>query len=206
MAGITAAQRVVQEISRACAGARCVLMAPQDELEKFRALQFANAEVDVIAGGATRQESVRAGLEYLAARQCLEPREVVLVHDVARCLVQSELVRRSVEAARQHGAVTTAIPVVDSMVRMDPETGEVRSLARNALYAVQTPQAFHFELLLRAHREGPPGATDDASLVEKIHPVQMIPGDSENFKITTPDDLERAELILRRRPTLAAQG
>jgi len=154
-------------------------------------------EVAVVAGGASRADSVRRGLAALPGRVRL-----VLVHDAARCLVPPELVHRVVVALHSHRAVVPGLPLSDTVKQVDPAGTVVGTPDRSALRLVQTPQGFDRDLLERAHREAGPaaasaGATDDAALVERLgEPVQVIPGDPGAVKITTPGDLEYANWLL----------
>src|SRR5581483_6945650 len=119
-----------------------------------------------VHGGATRQMSVRAGLEALAPRRP----ELVLVHDAARPFLSSALISRAIAAARASGAAIPALPVTDTVKTVDPQGRITATLDRGALRAVQTPQAFRFDALLDAHRRaaaaGRDDFTDDAALAE----------------------------------------
>jgi len=141
-------------------------------------------------------DSVGSAVRYLEK----SAPELVLVHDGARPLVSPELVRAVLDAAREHGAATAALPLKNACKEIDGNGFVRRSLERAALVSVQTPQAFRYELLARAHREGlAQGAVvdDDAELVELLgEPVKVVPGDYRNLKITTPDDLAAAEANL----------
>ena len=152
-----------------------------------------------VAGGATRQGSVRAGLEALAASGAPG---IVLVHDAARPFVGGDLIERAIRAGRDHGAAVPGIPVTDTVKRVEPIApgiGRVRETPdREALRAVQTPQAFAFAPLLKAHRDAAAGGldafTDDGALAEWAGlPVVVFAGDLANRKITQPSDLIEAE-------------
>lgn len=147
-----------------------------------------------VAGGATRQESVRIGLEALDARATL-----VAVHDVARPLASSALIDRVLAAAREHGAAIPALPIRDTVKEV--EGGRVaRSLPRERLYGAQTPQIFSRAILARAHAQErtTPDATDDAALVEALGlPVVVVAGERSNLKITEPTDVIVAAALLR---------
>lgn len=154
--------------------------------------------VELVIGGARRQDSVARAVAHLEAAGV----EVVVVHDGARPLVSPELVRAVLQAARDDGAATVGLPLKDA-VKAVGDGGFIRtSLERATLVSVQTPQAFRYEVLARAHREGTAqGAVvdDDAELVERIgSPVKVVPGDYRNIKITTPDDLAVAAVHLGR--------
>jgi 2-C-methyl-D-erythritol 4-phosphate cytidylyltransferase len=108
----------------------------------------------------------------------------------------------TLDAARQVGAATVAVPVTDTLKRGDGEHRVAGSVDREWLWSIQTPQAFRLDLLLDAHlraRSEGISATDDASLIERVgRPVQLVLGDARNIKVTTPDDLPMAEYLLSR--------
>ncbi len=152
-----------------------------------------------VHGGATRQASVRAGLEAIAAGH--DRPDVVLIHDGARPFVSSALVGRAVEAARRHGAAVPGFAVTDTVKRIDIEGWIGETLDRNRLRVVQTPQAFGFDLILDAHRRAARDAggdlTDDAAVAEAAgHRVHIFEGEADNVKITTPLDFVQAETKL----------
>ncbi len=151
----------------------------------------------VVAGGVRRQDSVRNALAHLRGEE-----GIVLVHDGVRPFVTGDLIRRTVAAAGTDRAVSVGIPVRESVKEVGPSGWVVKSVAREGLWLIQTPQAFHVELLYAAHEralvDGFQG-TDDASLVERMGvPVRMIPGDRDNITVTTPEDLALGEMILLR--------
>lgn len=140
----------------------------------------------VVAGGADRAASVRAGLAAVDERA-----DVIVVHDAARPLASVDLFRRVVEAlAGGADAVVPAVAVTDTIKRVAGSI-VVETLARDELVAVQTPQAFRAEVLRAAHASGET-ATDDAALVERVGgKVVVVPGEPQNAKLTTPGDLTR---------------
>ena len=146
------------------------------------------AREGAVAGGATRSESVRAGLAAVPAAAT-----IVCVHDAARPLASPVLFDAVVAAV--HGgadAVVPAVPVTDTIKVVDAAGTVVATPDRTTLVAVQTPQAFRAGVLRRAHLTGDDG-TDDAALVERLGSrVVTVPGEPWNRKITTPDDLEWA--------------
>ena len=155
-----------------------------------RARRLLGAGVTVVAGGATRQDSVRLALE--AAPHGVP---IALVHDAVRPFVTRSLVDAVLAAARADGAAICALPVAETVKRVRDGLVEA-TVERAGLWAVQTPQAFRTEILREAHdkarRDGVAG-TDDAMLVERLgHGVRVVPGLPGNVKITTPDDLRRA--------------
>ena len=148
----------------------------------------------VVAGGAQRQDSVRAGLEAAAGAT------IVAVHDAARPLVTPALIEAGIEAARVHGAALCAVPATDTVKDVD-DGGVVRAtLDRSRTWLAQTPQVFDRALLAEAHRRAEAVATDDAALVEALgREVHVYEGARWNLKVTTPDDLLVAEALLRSR-------
>lgn len=182
---------------RASSVEEIVLAAPPDAVETFRQLIAdgpRSKTEKVVAGGATRQESVWAGLRELSAGM-----DCVLIHDAARPFVRPALIEACAEVARAHGAAIAALPVTDTLKRAAGELVGGAADRRN-LWAAQTPQAFRTDLITqayeRAQREGVVG-TDDASLVEATgHPVRLVMGSPRNIKITHPEDLELAEALM----------
>jgi 2-C-methyl-D-erythritol 4-phosphate cytidylyltransferase len=146
----------------------------------------------VVPGGATRQESAARALAALAADV-----EVVLVHDVARAFVPAEVIDRVLDALRAADAAVPVVPLVDTIRRCDPATGVLGELVdRESLLAMQTPQGFRRDVLVRAHEAGQPGATDDAALAQAVGAeVVAVRGDERAFKITVPWDLTLAEAV-----------
>jgi 2-C-methyl-D-erythritol 4-phosphate cytidylyltransferase len=146
----------------------------------------------VVTGGATRSESVRAGLAAVPADA-----EIVVVHDAARPLAGTPLFDAVIERVRAGAdAAVPAVAVTDTVKRVDDRGRVLETLDRDELVAVQTPQAFRASILRDAHA-GCPEATDDAALVEQLGAtVVVVPGDPRNLKITFAGDLRRAELHL----------
>ena len=168
-----------------------VVAAPAAEVDAVQRL-LAGYDVAVVAGGAHRQDSVRAALTALPADV-----ELVLVHDAARCLTPPAVVERVVAALRAGAdAVVPVLPVTDTVKQVDGER-VVATVDRAALRAVQTPQGFRRSVLERAHAGAPDARTDDAGLVEALGgPVVTVAGDEAAFKITRPLDLLLAEAVL----------
>lgn len=161
--------------------------AASNALEKMR---------PAVSGGATRQQSVRAGLEAVEP----DKPDLVLIHDAARPLASAALVTRAIEAAIASGAAIPGLPLSDTIKRVDAAGRVCETLDRLPLRAIQTPQAFAFEPILAAHRRaaetGRNDFTDDAALAEWAGmTVTTFPGEAGNIKITTPDDFSRAQSI-----------
>lgn len=152
----------------------------------------------VIAGGATRQESVWQGLQQVGDDVAL-----VVVHDGVRPFATCDLVQAAVQQAALHGAAIAAIPVKDTLKRVSA-AGEVEAtVPRQGLWRIQTPQAFRRQLLLAAFRHAWAqgiAATDESGLVENLgQQVRIVPGVESNVKITTPDDLRIGMSLLHQR-------
>jgi 2-C-methyl-D-erythritol 4-phosphate cytidylyltransferase len=176
---------------------RVVVVAPPARLEEARA-EVGQLEpskpVEVCPGGATRQESVRAGLARLAGT------DYVLVHDAARPLASATLCRRVLAAAVESGAAFPALPPRDAVKRVEGNR-LVENLDRSRIVLAQTPQAFSYPLLVKAHFEAHEtglAGDDDAQLVAAAgHPVTVVEGEPTNLKLTTAEDLEVLEALLR---------
>ncbi len=145
-------------------------------------------------GGEERQDSVRAGLEALG------PCDWVVVHDGARPLVTRKLIEEGLAAARETGAATCGVAAQET-IKTVKEGGLVeKTLERERLWLTQTPQVFRYDMLVEAHRAaaGQPPASDDAALVERLgYQVKVYMGSYHNLKVTTPEDLLLAQVLLR---------
>jgi 2-C-methyl-D-erythritol 4-phosphate cytidylyltransferase / 2-C-methyl-D-erythritol 2,4-cyclodiphosphate synthase len=149
------------------------------------------------AGGATRQASVHAGLEALAAQKP----DIVLIHDAARPFVSQALISRAIDAASRAGAAIPVIPVTDTVKLIDAGGNIEATPERARLRIAQTPQAFRFDVILAAHRraarDGKRDFTDDAAIAEWAGlTVATFEGDAANMKLTTPEDFVREEARL----------
>ncbi len=177
-----------------------VVAAPGDYLDRTRRLRDRLAPrtaSTVVAGGATRQESVAHGLAAVPAEI-----GIVVVHDAVRPFITRALIDAVIAAAETTGAAICALPIAETVKRVRGNLVEA-TVDRAGLWAVQTPQAFRAALLREAHdkarRDGVVG-TDDAMLVERLgHPVRVVRGSESNVKITTPEDLRRARRRRRSR-------
>ena len=156
--------------------------------------------IDIRLGGARRQDSVRLGLESL--RQ--DPPDFVIVHDGARPLVTDELIHEGLEAARQFGAATAAIPVRHTYKHVDDSGFVHGTVERSDLVQVQTPQVFRYDWLWEAHEKGVRDGIvveDDAELIEKLgKPVKVFSGSHRNLKVATPEDALMVEALLAADP------
>lgn len=150
----------------------------------------------VIRGGSERQYSVYNGIKQIQSEG------IVLVHDGARPFVSREVIDRTVKEANLSGAAVAAVPVKDTIKKV--KDGKViQTIERSSLWSIQTPQAFQFSLLKEAYEKAEEQGfvgTDDASLVEYIgRQVSVVLGDYDNIKITTPEDMSYAELVIKKR-------
>lgn len=153
-------------------------------------------DVRVCEGGERRQDSVRQGLDLIDS--C----DMVLVHDGARPFISDDLLDRGISTARESGAAIAAVPVKDTIKQSDDNDFVSRTIPRDSLWAVQTPQVFKTALLEEAHRRVDVAVTDDASMVEAIgYPVKIFLGSYNNIKVTTPEDLTIAHAIINRKCT-----
>jgi 2-C-methyl-D-erythritol 4-phosphate cytidylyltransferase len=161
--------------------------------------------ITVVEGGAERHDTIARALD------AVDPAcEFVAVHDAARPCVSADLIDAVFAAAREFGAALPGIAVADTLKRVDPATRRiVETVSRAELVAVQTPQAFRRDLLIRAYaaRSEVPNATDDAQLVEALgHPVHVVDGSPFNLKITTAADLKVAAAFLQAMPKPKREG
>jgi len=152
-----------------------------------------HADVTVATGGATRRDSVLAGLEALAP----DAPDTVLIHDVARPLVSARLIDAVIAALDTAPGAAPALAVTDAL--WQGAEGRVAGTAdRTGLFRAQTPQGFHYGAILAAHRAHPGEAADDVEVARRAGlDVAIVPGEERNLKITTPDDFARAEQHLR---------
>jgi 2-C-methyl-D-erythritol 4-phosphate cytidylyltransferase len=160
-----------------------------DYIERFRKI------ASIAKGGEKRQDSVLSGFHEIDP----EKARIVLVHDGVRPLVSKELIDRVIEAAQEKKAVVPAVPLKDTVKLVDEQV-VTRTLDRDKLFLIQTPQGFLYSTLKAAMDESRKDdfyGTDEASLVERIgKKVTVVPGDPKNIKITTPEDMKIAEAFL----------
>lgn len=153
----------------------------------------------IVVGGKERYDSVYEGL--LA---CGNP-EYVFIHDGTRPFIDREMLKRALDGARQTGACVVGMPSKDTVKILDKDQFVTKTPKRSKVWTVQTPQVFRYQIVREAHdalrKTGMAGITDDSMVVEKHGKckVKMVEGSYENLKITTPDDLFVAEVILRGR-------
>jgi 2-C-methyl-D-erythritol 4-phosphate cytidylyltransferase len=156
--------------------------------------QSLGVPVQLVAGGAQRQLSVYNALQALP-----EPQPLVVVHDGVRPLISTAMIEACIREAEASGACVVGVPIHETIKRTDGSQRIECTLDRTNIWLVQTPQAFRYELITKAHRQARQDdfeGTDDAVLVERLgHPVKIIAGSRRNIKITTPEDLIMAEAL-----------
>lgn len=176
--------------------AQIVLVLPEAEISKLQMVlqHFAQRiELSVVVGGNTRYDSVKNGLKGLPEDS------IILVHDGVRPFISQRIIQNCIETAINTGSAIPAIKVVDSM-RVLSASGS-SPINRDMLRIIQTPQTFKGSILLPAFAQDyQSNFTDEATVVENMgHKITLVEGDKNNIKITTPEDLQLAELILGQR-------
>ena len=167
-----------------------ILVLPETDIETTKK-QFLAQDVDIVPGGATRSDSVRAALNK-ASRY--EP-DYVLIHDAARPGLDSETIDLLLTALSSTPAAAPALPMADA-VKRDTEQGLI-TVDRSKLYRIQTPQAFHFQTIYQAHMNDKADLVDDLEAVEQAgHAITLCPGKIELSKVTYPEDLILMEKLL----------
>ncbi len=166
-------------------------------LERGRELVKTEGFSKVVAlclGGERRQDSVAQGLRQLG--DC----RWVVIHDGARPCVTADLIERGLDEAGQTGAAVAAVPVKETLKVVDEELVIRDTPKRGNVWLAQTPQVFRFDIMIQAHQRVKDEVTDDAAMAEALgHRVRVYMGSYGNVKVTTPEDLALAEIILRER-------
>lgn len=177
---------------------KIILVVPEDEKDycKREVLNKYGLKIDdLVSGGNERQESVYNALEKL------EKSDIVLIHDGARPFVSEKIINDAVEYAKRYKAAAPGVMPKDTIKIKDSNNFSVDTLVRSELVAIQTPQAFDFNLIYECHKEIKKrciSVTDDTSVVELLgHKVYIYEGDYKNIKITTPEDLILAEYFVK---------
>jgi 2-C-methyl-D-erythritol 4-phosphate cytidylyltransferase len=176
---------------------RIVVAVAPDWAERARSCAGEMEKVVFVEGGAERQESIARAIDSADPSS-----DLLLVHDAARPCLSRRLIERVVEAAERFGAAIPTLPIAETVKRVDDDGVIVETIPRDRLLTAQTPQGFRTDLLRAAYAHARSRGilgTDDASLVEAYGaPVRVVDGETENIKITYPDDFRRAEEFLRR--------
>lgn len=177
----------------------CIIATGTEHIDKVNALlqdhMQTGVELKVVAGGTTRQASVYEGLKAATGA------DLVAVHDAVRPFIAVKVIERCINRAEETGAAAVAVPVKNTVKRAEKSRRVLETVDRSDLWQVQTPQIFQKSLLKKAFeyaREQEFVGTDDASLVEHLgEDVYLVEGDQRNIKITYPEDLELAELMIQ---------
>lgn len=178
-----------------------ILVVPEEDIDFCKSLcRKYNLKkiVMIVAGGKTRGESVYNGLQAVP-----EYSQLVVVHDGARPFLSKDVLHNAILAGQEYGAAVVAVPVKDTIKEVSQERFVQKTLNRQLLWAVQTPQVFKKKILLKCYEKAfvdNISGTDDASIVEYYnHPVKIILGRYDNIKITTKEDLALAQFILKQK-------
>jgi 2-C-methyl-D-erythritol 4-phosphate cytidylyltransferase len=195
--GVMVLRRTLAAFQRHPAVHSIVVVAPRAHLPLVeRAARGFGKVLRIVGGGAHRQGSVWNGLCAFDP-----PPAIVLVHDAVRPLVSRSVISGVIDAAFSTGAAVVGVRVKDTITLEGRPGFTGRTLERSRLWAVQTPQGFRFDLLVRAHRAARRAGvvgTDEASLVGRLRvPVRIVQGEYRNIKITTPDDVTIARILLK---------
>jgi 2-C-methyl-D-erythritol 4-phosphate cytidylyltransferase len=173
----------------------CVAIAPEDVADPPTWLLELAPRVIVVAGGATRGDSVAAAIDGLVGTV-----DVIAVHDAARPLVRDDVVSACIDLAASGVGALAGCPAVDTMKTVDASRRVVGTVDRSVLWHAHTPQVFPGDILRAAYAHGDRSATDEAALVERLgSPVEMVDDGGLNLKVTRPGDVALAEAILRAR-------
>ena len=200
--GVPVLRRTVSAFQASTVVDHVVVVVPTTDVEMVRdeilAADDGPKQPNVVAGGDSRQASTAAGVAQATDSDC-----IIAVHDGVRPFISQDVIARAVETAAERGAALVAVPVTDTIKRVDADEVVTETIPRADLRAAQTPQVFRADVLrdalARAKNDGFIG-TDEAQLVERAgYPVTIVTGEPANIKITTPVDLVRAEAIAAER-------
>lgn len=175
---------------------KILIVSSKEDINYVRSLVSSNEKfLDVIAGGETRQQSVKNALDYL--KGILADDDVILIHDAARPLIKVPLINEVINKTIEYDCCSLILPIKDTIISLSNNNYE-STLERDKLASVQTPQGFKFKIIYEAHQKAiHSSATDDAQLVKNLGlNIHLIKGDEQNFKITTNEDLNYFEYIL----------
>ena len=195
--GVPVIARTLRVFEKSPFISRIILVAREDNIPDMQliAQKYGIEKItDIVAGGNQRRDSVMCGLEKLTSDE-----KKVLIHDGARPFADDVLIGNAVAALENNDACVCAVKVIDTIKRADDEKIVTATVDRENLYSVQTPQGVNVPKYLEAISRFPDDTvTDDASLMEKAgYSVKIVDGNRKNIKITTPDDINFAEIIVR---------
>lgn len=150
----------------------------------------------IVPGGKRRQDSVKNGIDYLS-----KDTDIVVIHDGVRPFVTIQMIEDSIHYASKFGAVVFGVPIKDTVKMVEKDHTVVKTLDRESIWLIQTPQTFNVDILKKAYHKAQEDGffgTDDASLVERIGiKVHLLQGSYTNIKITTPEDLDLANFFIK---------
>ena len=175
---------------------KILIVSSKEDINYVRSLVSSNEKfLDVIAGGETRQQSVKNALDYL--KGILADDDVILIHDAARPLIKFPLINEVINKTIEYDCCSLILPIKDTIISLSNNNYE-STLERDKLASVQTPQGFKFKIIYEAHLKAMhSSATYDDQLVKSLGlNIHLIKGDEQNFKITTNEDLNYFEYIL----------
>jgi len=195
LAGRSILARVLDTFDNCALVDQIVVVLSRENLQRGKQLMRENRWqkiAAICAGGPRRQDSVREGLQKLTDCQW------VIIHDGARPLVSADIIERGLAEAKAFGAAVAAVSVKDTVKIASAEGIVEQTPPRDTLWAVQTPQIFRSDRIIEAHERITENVTDDAMMVERLgYRVKLYMGAYHNIKLTTPEDLALAEIILR---------
>ncbi|MCP4367963.1 MAG: 2-C-methyl-D-erythritol 4-phosphate cytidylyltransferase [Deltaproteobacteria bacterium] len=177
---------------------KIILVVPEDDFDYCRnnILPMLKSKINLVAGGRERQESVYNGLIAVG-----ENNGIVIIHDGVRPFANNEMLESCIRGAKKHGACIVGVPMQDTLKKISFSNSIEKTIERNNIWLAQTPQAFRYEIIKKAHENAKLKeytATDDAFLVEQIgNPVKIVKGNKNNIKITTREDLKLAQAMLQ---------
>jgi 2-C-methyl-D-erythritol 4-phosphate cytidylyltransferase len=209
LGGVPLLLHSLQVFERCASISQVILVVPKDERERTLSEVVARHGIKkvlkIVAGGATRQESVYHGLKETDPET-----EIVVIHDAVRPFVTEDLIERSIETARDIGGAIVAVPMKETVKQVGPDGHILRTVDRSQLWLAQTPQTFRRALLIEGYRKAESDgfhATDEAAVMERLgHKIAVVPGGWDNIKITTPEDFQMAEAILAGRRNVSGGG
>ena len=191
--GLPILMHTLKKFQQTVAGGEIILVLPEKEQSTWQSLcekhQF-DIPHQIVNGGETRFHSVQNAL------QKLNKKSIVAIHDGVRPLVSETVINNCIQSAEKFGAAIPALPMQDSLRKISENGSQIAE--RNQFVLVQTPQCFQSEVILKAYQqEYHKSFTDDASVVEQLgHNIYLVEGNKENIKITTPEDLKMAEVLI----------
>lgn len=170
-----------------------IICANKSIIDELKNIFQGMEKIKIIEGGQTRQQSVFNGLKKIT--YC----DYILIHDGARPMITSEIIQNAIEMVKEKKALTVAAKTIDTIKKVDENLKIINTIDRNSLYNTQTPQAFEYQLIKKAHEElVGENFTDDAGMLEHLgYDVYVIEGDYKNIKITTQDDITIANAYLK---------